>query len=48
MMTTTAKKTSLENQHLCNCDYIVITPTCSHSTMSANYVTAESVSAPLN
>ena len=33
MMTATARKTSLENKHLRNCDCFVIIPSCSHFTM---------------
>ena len=36
MMTATARKTSLENLHLRNCDYFAIIPSCSHFTMLAN------------
>ena len=35
MMTATARKTSLENKHLRNCDCFVIIPSCSHFTMLA-------------
>ena len=33
MMTEPARKTSLENKHLRNCDYFAIIPSCSHFTM---------------
>ena len=48
MMTAKARKTSLENKHLRNCDYFAIISSCSLSTMLAKYVTAEWMSALLN
>ena len=33
MMTATARKKSLENEHLRNCDYFAIFPSCSYFTM---------------
>ena len=33
MMTETARKTSLKNKHLRNCDYVAIIPSGSHFTM---------------
>ena len=35
MMTVMARKTSLENKHLRNCDYFAIISSCSHFTMLA-------------
>ena len=33
MMTEAARKMSLENKHLRNCEYFAIIPSCSHFTM---------------
>ena len=33
MMTEPVRKTSLENKHLRNCDYLAIIPSCSHFKM---------------
>ena len=33
MITETARKTSLKNKHLRNCDYFAIIPSCSHFRM---------------
>lgn len=48
MMTAALRKTSLENEHLRNCDYFAIIPSFSHSTILAKYATNGLVCAPLN
>ena len=48
MITARAKKTSLENEHLCNYDYFAIIPSCSHFTMLAKNLTTGLVRALLN
>ena len=48
MITARAKKTSVENEHLCNYDYFAIIPSCSHFTMSAKNLTTGLVRALLN
>ena len=48
MITTRAKKTSLENEHLRNYDYFAIIPPCSHFTMLAMNLTTGLVRALLN
>ena len=47
MMTASARKTSFQNTHLRNCEYFVIFPSCSHSTMLAKYATTGVVCAPV-
>ena len=46
--TATARKASLENKHLRNCDYFAIIPSCSHFEMLAKKPTTGLVYAPLN
>ena len=48
MMTAMARKTSLENIQLRNCDYFLIISYCSHSIMLTKYATRGLVCVPLN
>ena len=43
MKTATTRKTSIESKHLPDCDYFVIIPSRSHSTMLARYAKARLV-----
>ena len=47
MMTASARKTKFQITHLRNCEYFVIFPSCSHSTMLAKYATTGVVCAPV-
>ena len=48
MMTATARTMSLENEHLRNCDYFAIMPSCSHFTMLTKNGTTGLAYAPSN
>ena len=41
------RKTSLENKHLCNCDYFAVILSCSHCTIVTKYDATEIQGAPL-
>ena len=48
MMTVTARRASLENEHLRNCDYFVIITSYLHFTMFTKNASTGLVYAPLN